>query len=276
MLKYLVILVVFLGFAFVIARHDEDAALKSAQEPASQGNPSVAGVPDKDHPQDHKNDTAWDSPSGHIFHSAFMWPEGITVWAIILTLLAIAEQTKHTAKAAQATAKSADATKIAAEASLTSVKLQELNFRQWVEIDDWENATRHGLPNPKSPTVGIRFKVGNTTERPLTLTEVTTKHSGLTETFSPGRLIPPKEGFPVDVVLRLSIPDETDAYWKDKYATGVEIDVIYEDILGKKRSQHFLYFIQCGPARRCTATEASNRHYPEVIEEISSEPTPPH
>ncbi len=98
MLKYLVILVVFLGFAFVIARHDEDAALKSAQEPASQGNPSVAGVPDKDHPQDHKNDTAWDSPSGHIFHSAFMWPEGITVWAIILTLLAIAEQTKHTAK----------------------------------------------------------------------------------------------------------------------------------------------------------------------------------
>lgn len=273
-MKYLVILVVFLGFAFVIARHDEDAAFKSAQEPASQGNPAVAGVPDKDHPQNHKNDTAWDSPCGHIFHSSFRWPEGITVWAIILTLLAISEQTKHTAKAAQATAKSADATKIAAEASLASVKLQELNFRQWVEIDDWENATRRGFPNVKSPMVGIRFKVGNTTERPLTLTEVTTKHSGLTEQFSPGKLIPPHEGCPVDVVLRLDIPDDLDAYWKNGYATGVAVDVIYEDILGKRRTQHFLYFIQCSQGR-CAATEASNRHYPEVIAEISSEPTPP-
>jgi hypothetical protein len=120
MLKYLAVLAVFLGFAFVIARHDEYTALKGAQEAACKNNSAAAGKPDECHPQEHSKNTAWDSPSGHIFHNAFRWPEGTTVWAIILTLLAIAEQTGQTRKATEATQASAEATRQQAEIASNS------------------------------------------------------------------------------------------------------------------------------------------------------------
>jgi hypothetical protein len=101
MLKYLVILAVCLGCALVIARHDEYSTLKSTQEAADKNNPALAGKPDENHPQEHVKNTAWDSPSGHIFHNAFRWPEGTTVWAILLTLMAIAEQSNETRKSAE-------------------------------------------------------------------------------------------------------------------------------------------------------------------------------
>jgi hypothetical protein len=102
MLKYLAILGVLLGFAFVIARHDEISTLKGAYKARNENNPALSGKPDESHPQQNPKDSAWDSPSGHIFRRAFAWPDGTTIWAIILTLLAIAEQTQQTRKSADA------------------------------------------------------------------------------------------------------------------------------------------------------------------------------
>jgi hypothetical protein len=107
---YLAALTVILGLAFIIARHDEYATLKGSQETASPNKAAPAVEPNQNHPQENPKYSYWDSPSGHIFHNAFRWPEGTTVWAIILTLLAIAEQTGHTRKAAEATQVSAKAT----------------------------------------------------------------------------------------------------------------------------------------------------------------------
>jgi hypothetical protein len=109
MLKYLAILLVIIGAAFIIARHDEYASLKSAEIPA-QSDSSTVPTTNKKPPNNNSSHTYWDTPSGHIFHNAFKWPEGITVWAIILTLLAIAEQTAATRQAAEATQASAEAT----------------------------------------------------------------------------------------------------------------------------------------------------------------------
>jgi hypothetical protein len=109
-LKYLVLLVLVLGCAFNVAIRDEHAALDDAQKSADKNKPALAAVPDKDHPQKNPKNSYWNSPSGHIFHNAFRWPDGTTVWAILLTLIAIAEQTRHTAKAAEATRESARAT----------------------------------------------------------------------------------------------------------------------------------------------------------------------
>lgn len=108
MRKYLVILAMVLGLAFVVARHDE-YALKSAQEPTDKNKPTIIGIPNENHLQEHPKNSAWDSPSGHIFHSAFRWPEGTTVWAILLTLFAIAEQTGQTRVAAEAARDSTNA-----------------------------------------------------------------------------------------------------------------------------------------------------------------------
>lgn len=42
------------------------------------------------------------------WYHIFSWPEGVTTWAVILTLLAIAEQTSETRKAAEAAARQVD------------------------------------------------------------------------------------------------------------------------------------------------------------------------
>ncbi|MFP5233549.1 MAG: hypothetical protein ACLGQX_13120 [Acidobacteriota bacterium] len=116
MLKYLATLIMVLGLAFVIARHDETAALRGRQESASQEGTGPSPQADESRRRPPPANLGWDSPSGHIFRSAFEWPEGTTVWAIILTLLAIAEQTSATRHSALAARK-------AAEASLAQVFL---------------------------------------------------------------------------------------------------------------------------------------------------------
>ena len=118
MLKYLVIFAVVLGLAFVIARHDEYASLNATQKSTDEHDPTVSAKPNEEKSKDYPHKTAWDSPSGHIFHNTFGWPNGTTVWAIILTLMAIAEQTRETRRAALATER-------AAEASLGQVSLTQ-------------------------------------------------------------------------------------------------------------------------------------------------------
>jgi hypothetical protein len=98
------VLVIVLGFAFIIARHDEYAALKGSQETTSQNKAGTVAIPaetDEQHPQENPKYSYWDSPGGHIFHSAFSWSGGTTIWAIILTLLAISEQTGETRRSVQ-------------------------------------------------------------------------------------------------------------------------------------------------------------------------------
>jgi hypothetical protein len=57
--------------------------------------------------QTHAKDAKWDPPH---WYRLFTWQEGVTTWALMLTLLAIAEQTNETAKAAKAAQESAKAT----------------------------------------------------------------------------------------------------------------------------------------------------------------------
>jgi hypothetical protein len=102
-LKYLAILVLVLGCAFIVARHDEYTALESTQKSIVKSNPALTAESNENHPQKNPKNSAWDSPSGHIFRdNAFRWPEGTTVWAILLTLMAIAEQTLQTRRIAEA------------------------------------------------------------------------------------------------------------------------------------------------------------------------------
>lgn len=87
------------GLTLFIARQDERAAQESAKNPTQLNNGAVSES-NEQHPQKHIENTNWDTPG---WYSFFRWPTGTTTWAIILTLLAIAEQTAETAKAAKAT-----------------------------------------------------------------------------------------------------------------------------------------------------------------------------
>jgi hypothetical protein len=99
MLKYLAAFALILGLAVYIACQDERTAQQSAQNATHLGQNAVAAKADEQHPQENVGNPERHIPSWYGF---FRWPNGTTTWAIILTLLAIAEQTKQTAKAAKA------------------------------------------------------------------------------------------------------------------------------------------------------------------------------
>jgi hypothetical protein len=55
-----------------------------------------------------------------VFYQLFGWPNGITVWALFFTMMAIVEQTRHTAEAARAAKKSADAALLNTQAFISA------------------------------------------------------------------------------------------------------------------------------------------------------------
>ncbi len=176
------------------------------------------------------------------------------VIAAVGTLVKIERQTKATEDAAVATQNSATA-------MFKSVELQEIQFRQWVEIGDWENMTHYIQPTSDKATIIIRFKVGNTTKFPLTLKVVTTKRLGQSDTFAPNTLVPPEEGYPADFSVAVEGRDLA-LYRENNYVFGLAIEVTYEDVLRKDWPQHFLHVVHCGPTR-CDVTELRNRHEAE-------------
>jgi hypothetical protein len=93
---YLALLVIIVGMAVFVSRQDERAAQQAAQKAAQLHKSATAAKPDEQHPEENIPNPAGDTPGWYGF---FRWPNGTATLALILTLLAIAEQTKHTARA---------------------------------------------------------------------------------------------------------------------------------------------------------------------------------
>jgi hypothetical protein len=117
MWKYLAIFAVIFGLAVYVACQDERAAQESAQKAARLDKSSVPAKSDEQYLQENVPNAERHTPSWFGF---FRWPNGTTTWAIILTLLAIAEQTKETARSAKAAEKAAEAASLNAKAMITS------------------------------------------------------------------------------------------------------------------------------------------------------------
>ncbi|HEY2470482.1 MAG TPA: hypothetical protein VGI45_21985 [Terracidiphilus sp.] len=254
MLKYAIGLALVLGCAFVIARRDEYAANQSAPPSAQSDKATVAAQQDENHPQKHVENTGWDSPSGHIFHAAFKWPEGITVWAIVLTLLAIAEQTSATHKAAEAT-------EDAVVASRDSLKVQEAEFVQWLDIGEWGihydrsvyrlERTGHEVSNhPGEMKVRLSFPLVNNTTRPLFIKSVRTLL-----TIGPEKTIkvfvtdesipvPPKDEYKVLINMVLS-PDHVTHFAVFQLFIESAVQVKFSNALKKSDEASFRRLFTC-------------------------------
>lgn len=100
MRKYLALFVVIFGLAVYVSVQDERATQQSIQTPAQLANGTASAKAGEKQPQENRPDTG---RFKRICFSFFRWPNGTTAWAIIFTLLAIAEQTKETRKATEAT-----------------------------------------------------------------------------------------------------------------------------------------------------------------------------
>jgi hypothetical protein len=115
--KYIVAVVVILGFSVYVSHEDQKTRDQYEQKctPLNATAISLAS-----HSED--CDIGADNAARHLprWYRVFGWPEGITTWAILLTLLALAEQTSQTRIAAEATRDAAKAALLNAEAVISA------------------------------------------------------------------------------------------------------------------------------------------------------------
>ena len=124
MWKYLGAVVLLFGLAIYVSVQDKRAAEQHTKKATQRGNNVASAKTDENYTEENVADSEWNLPSWYGF---FRWPNGVTVWAILLTLLAIAEQTKQTAKMVGPAARSAEAALLNAKAIIHSE-------RPWVMV----------------------------------------------------------------------------------------------------------------------------------------------
>jgi hypothetical protein len=151
--KYIIALVVIFGGA-VFVSHQYQSVRKQCQTECNQVKPvSVTASSSTENCNKCEENVEQRFPS---WYRLFGWPEGITAWAILLTLLAIAEQTVETRNAAQA--------------ARDSIRLQESAMEQWIEVTNWRSQLGDLLPESyDSQYLLLEVDVVNNTSFPITL-----------------------------------------------------------------------------------------------------------
>jgi hypothetical protein len=134
MWKYIVAFVVIFGLSVYVSNQTQRIADQGAQQTAPAANGSAVSNAHDGHAQEDTKNPKQNTPFWFRF---FTWHEGVTAWAILLTLFAIAEQTKQTAKAAKAG-------QAAAETALLQLNQTTAKERARIEI-------RIGPPNINLP-----------------------------------------------------------------------------------------------------------------------------
>jgi hypothetical protein len=191
MLKYLLAIGLIFGVAIYISCQYQNAAAQPEQPAAKNASTRGTAISNDRHsPKDAKN-SEWYLPR---WYRLFAWPDGITTWAVLLTLLAIAEQTHQTAKAAQAT-------KASSEAMLKSVELQSLAYKQWVDVTKWKTAFVRDEKNGKY--LRIQFDIVNPTNFPLTISQIRYTIMKDIECVTGQTFCPPKSPFALTNFCRL-------------------------------------------------------------------------
>lgn len=140
--KYLMCVVVMFGCAFFVSHQYQSARSRCVKE-CQEAHPRLLS------PSSHENDcdkcaevAERNFPS---WYRLFGWPEGVGAWAILLTLLAIAEQTHQTRRAADAGAESADAAYGGVTAALAQLDLMKAKERARLDI----KAATFEIENPE-------------------------------------------------------------------------------------------------------------------------------
>jgi len=129
MLKYLAILALIFALAIYVSIQNQRSAAEAAQQGAPPADTISAAKSHDNQAQNHPDITKWNSPP---WYRLFTWPEGITTWAIILTLLAVAEQARESAKATQAVRDSLPHQERAAKAAVRNAEALINAERAWI------------------------------------------------------------------------------------------------------------------------------------------------
>jgi hypothetical protein len=252
MKRYLLwFLLVFLGSVFVTSQYQKYAhdsttpSQNSSNSTVTPSNPPQS-TGNTQQPQDYA--PRW----LRVSYQMFGWPNGITVWALFLTLLTIVKQTQETARAAKAT-------EDAVTASRESLAIQEAEFFQWVDIGEWkvekdpeihwvrvDNKIQYTGPLK----VRISFPLLNNTARPLSIHSVQilleTGPEKTAQTFSVGEnmQVPPKGEYSV-VIDTVFTESHVLHYIEFTLFILARVQVRFSNALGKPDGVTFLRLVAC-------------------------------
>jgi hypothetical protein len=144
-----------------------------------------------------------------------------------------------------------DATRKSAEATEKSVRLQETQLRQWVDIR--ELGCRNVLPNSTEITectLVFYFEILNPTNMPLTLEWIVTRIGQTKQSAALHHLLAPNNSYPreASTFLRNNLFNDFKAY---KLIQNVIITVGFKDAFDNDRKQTFAFTCLCGPPNMC-------------------------
>jgi len=174
-------------------------------------------------------------------------PEWVIVYVTIVysaiagwTLIAIRRQGLSMRRQTTLLRRSADAMR-------DSVKLQEVQCKQWVEVGLWQNKTHH---NVTGAVLTLAFEVGNSTKYPLTLKKLTTGRKGKeSSSSSVNYSIAPEDSYLAYYSFNAT-PQEMELYKQNKLEVVLSIETEIRDVLGKDNPpQHFTHTVTFGPTR---------------------------
>jgi hypothetical protein len=236
---WIVSAVAIIGAAHIVAHEQHRASAKYQDHRtrycAALGGTAKEQIACKEEKYDAKSDLPW-------WAILYTWPEGMTVWAIIGTGFIIAWQSSETRKSAKATQ--------------DSVIVQEVAYKQWVEIDTWENKTPHLQPTVKNPEVRLTFQITNYTSHPFTLESAASQKGAANTVQTMKHIVSPNGWYLGDISFPLTIAD-LDVYQANRLAVTVVIDTTIRTVLEKRRADHFVHTILLGPSR-CDMTEVQH------------------
>jgi hypothetical protein len=133
MLKYGAFFVLLLLVsAFVTSQHQQHS--KDATAPSANSSHPTITASDAKQAKGDSEESEWYSPSGFFAYAVFGFPNGITVWALFLTMLVIAEQTRETAKSAKATERS------------VTITVNQMRPRLLLKLEDFKTII-NGIPH---------------------------------------------------------------------------------------------------------------------------------
>ncbi len=222
---------------------------------------------DKDHKPGDQTDCPYKPP---VWSKYVTFPEGLGAWAVILTLLAIVWQSIET--------------RDAASASRDSLKIQEAEFVQWIDIGEWSieydrstyQWSKSGpqiFNHPGEMKVRLSFPLFNNTARPLFIKSVRTLLAigaeKVFKTFSTEESItvPPKDEYRVVIDMTLD-KEQVTGYIAYTLSIEAVVQVNFSNALHKPDYAGFRRLVMCNVLDGITTVSKGH-----VSEEIDNQET---
>jgi hypothetical protein len=157
MWKYLATLAVIFGLTIYVSIQNQRTTEQYAQQGTAPANAPASPCTHDEHTCGNAKDAKGNSPS---WYALFTWPDGMTVWVIILTLIVVADQTKQTAIAAKATQESVIEGKDTAKRQLRAYLVVNIGGAVYQERE--KNLKFEGKPllvnTGQTPARKVRYK----------------------------------------------------------------------------------------------------------------------